>query len=111
MEEEMRDEMKEMNKKIDKMILKNEAEGMINKVQQDFVKEAKRELREARKPLENRTETRDTKSYSEVTKRRKEEAIVVRPNKQQESNQKSHCGERSPQPPGQATEIPLPHGT
>jgi len=67
----MEEEMKEMNKKMDKMILKDEAEGM-----------AKRELREARKPPEGRTENRDTKSYSEVTKRRKEGAIVVRSNKQ-----------------------------
>jgi len=74
----------EMNKIMNKMILKDEAEGMINKVQQDFIKEAKRELKEARKPLEDRTANRGTKSYSDVTKRRKEGAIVVRPNKQQE---------------------------
>jgi len=85
MVEEMRDQMKEMNKKMDKMILKDEAEGMINKAQQDFVKEAKRELRDARKPLEDRTENKDMKSYNNVTKKRKEGAIVIRPNKQQES--------------------------
>jgi len=87
----MEEEMKEMTKIINKMILKDEAEGMINKAQQDFVKEAKWELREARKPLESRTENRDTKSYSDVTKRRKEGAIAIRPNKQQESEvTKSH---------------------
>jgi len=78
----MEEEMKEMNKKMNKMTLKDDAEEMINKAQQDFVKEAKRELREARRPPEGRTENRETKSYSEMTKRRKEGAIVVRPNKQ-----------------------------
>jgi len=87
----MEEEVKEMTKKMDKMILKDEAEGMINKAQQDFVKETKRELREARKPLESSIENRETKSYSEMTKRKKEGAIVVRPNKQQESEvTKSH---------------------
>jgi len=49
----MEEQMKEMKESIDennknmkeimnKMILKDEAEGMINKVQQDFLKEAKR---------------------------------------------------------------------
>jgi len=74
----MQEEMKEMKEIMNKIILKDEAKGMINKVQQDFIKEAKRELREARKPLEDRTENRVTKSYSDVTNGRKERTIVVR---------------------------------
>jgi len=80
----MQEKMKEMKEIMNKMILKDEAERMINKIQQDFVKETKRELREARKPSEDRTENRVTKRYSDVTKERKEGAIVVRPKKQQE---------------------------
>jgi len=65
----MEEEMKEMKKIINKMILKDKAEGMIK----------------ARKPLEDRTEYRVTKS--DVTKGRKEGVIVVRPQKQQESEE------------------------
>jgi len=82
----MEQEMKEMKEIMNKMILNDEAEGMINKVQQVFVKEAKRELKEARKPPEDRTENRVMKSYSDVTSERKEGAIVVRPIEQQESD-------------------------
>jgi len=87
MNERMNEKMKEM---MNKMIHKDEVEGMINKVRQELVKEVKKELREARRPLEDSTENKvNTRSYGDVTKERKEESIMVRLKKQQESKRKS----------------------